>query len=204
MLFAQNAELKSLLEKSAQSKVPSDPNIWLQMRENFEKMILADHDFCEKHEIEYILWQLHYKRIEEFRHHISSASSAASQNGKSSVNADRIKRIKSAFRSFLSEASGFYHDLMYKIKSSYGLPVGYFSESPENAGNAAKNDKKTSDVKKALISCHRCLIYLGDLARYKGMFGDGDSATREYAAASSYYKEAASICPSSGNPHHQV
>lgn len=203
-LFKKNAELKSLLEKSAQSKVPSDPNIWLQMRENFEKMILADHDFCEKHEIEYILWQLHYKRIEEFRHHISSAGSAASQNGKNNVNTDRIKRIKSAFRSFLSEASGFYHDLMFKIKSNYGLPLGYFSESPENASNPAKNDKKTADVKKALISCHRCLIYLGDLARYKGMFGDGDSATREYAAASSYYKEAASIFPSSGNPHHQL
>jgi hypothetical protein len=34
--------------------------------------------------------------------------------------------------------------------------------------------------------------------------GDGDSASREYTAASSYYKEAASIYPSSGNPHHQV
>lgn len=174
------------------------------MRENFEKMILADHDFCEKHEIEYILWQLHYKRIEEFRHHISSAGSAASQNGKNNVNTDRIKRIKSVFRSFLSEASGFYHDLMFKIKSNYDLPLGYFSESPENASNPGKNDKRTADAKKARISCHRCLIYLGDLARYKGMFGDGDSARREYAAASSYYKEAASICPSSGNPHHQV
>ncbi|VAI30791.1 unnamed protein product [Triticum turgidum subsp. durum] len=159
-LLKKNAELKSHLEKSAQSKVPSDPNIWLQMRENFEKMILADHDFCEKHEIEYILWQLHYKRIEEFRHHISSAGSAASQNGKNNANPDRIKRIKSAFRSFLSEASGFYHDLMFKIKSNYDLPLGYFSESPENASNPGKNDKRTADAKKALISCHRCLIYL--------------------------------------------
>lgn len=203
-LLKKNAELKSHLEKSAQSKVPSDPNIWLQMRENFEKMILADHDFCEKHEIEYILWQLHYKRIEEFRHHISSAGSAASQNGKNNANPDRIKRIKSAFRSFLSEASGFYHDLMFKIKSNYDLPLGYFSESPENASNPGKNDKRTADAKKALISCHRCLIYLGDLARYKGMFGDADSVRREYNAASNYYKEAASICPSSGNAHHQL
>ncbi|KAI4967684.1 hypothetical protein ZWY2020_019630 [Hordeum vulgare] len=203
-LLKKNAELKSHLEKSAQSKVPSDPNIWLQMRENFEKMILADHDFCEKHEIEYILWQLHYKRIEEFRNHISSAGSAASQNGKNNANPDRIKRIKSAFRSFLSEASGFYHDLMFKIKSNYGLPLGYFLESPENASSPDKNDKRTADAKKALISCHRCLIYLGDLARYKGLFGEADSAKREYAAASNYYKEAVSICPSSGNPHHQL
>ncbi|KAL6854588.1 hypothetical protein ACP4OV_019150 [Aristida adscensionis] len=198
-LFKKNGELENQLRKSVQSKVPSDPNIWLQMRDNFEKIILADHDFSEKHEIEYLLWQLHYKRIEEFRRNINSAGSAASQSGKNNTNADRIRRIKSAFRSFLSEASGFYHDLMSKIKSNYGLPLGYFSEGPENA-----EDKKTAEVKKGLMSCHRCLIYLGDLARYKSLHGDGDSANREYAAASSYYKEAASICPSSGNPHHQL
>ena len=42
------------------------------------------------------------------------------------------------------------------------------------------------------MSCHRCFIYLGDLARYKGLYGEGDSKNREHAAASS------------GNPHHKV
>ncbi|KAL6600508.1 hypothetical protein ACP70R_045308 [Stipagrostis hirtigluma subsp. patula] len=203
-LFKKNGELENQLRKSVQSKVPSDPNIWIQMRDNFEKIILADHDFSEKHEIEYLLWQLHYKRIEEFRRNINSAGSAASQSGKNNASTDRIRRIKSAFRSFLSEASGFYHDLMLKIKSNYGLPLGYFSEGPENASNPLGDDKRTAELKKGLMSCHRCLIYLGDLSRYKSLHGDGDSANREYAAASSYYKEAASICPSSGNPHHQL
>jgi protein SMG7 len=93
---------------------------------------------------------------------------------------------------------------MLKIKSNCGLPLGYFPEGFENASNSVRDDKKTAQLKKGLISCHRCLIYLGDLARYKSLHGDGDSASREYAAASSYYKEAASIYPSSGNPHHQV
>jgi protein SMG7 len=204
MLTVQNGELENHLRKSVQSKVPSDPNIWLQMRDNFEKIILTDHDFSEQHEIEYLLWQLHYKRIEEFRRNINATGSAASQSGKINVNTERIRRIKSAFRSFLSEASGFYHDLMLKIKSNYGLPLVYFSEGLESLGNPTKDDKKIADVKKGLISCHRCLIYLGDLARYKSLHGDDDSASREYTAASSYYKEAASIYPSSGNPHHQV
>ncbi|XVF69492.1 hypothetical protein PTKIN_Ptkin11bG0086600 [Pterospermum kingtungense] len=67
-----------------------------------------------------------------------------------------------------------------------------------------KDGKKSADIKKGLVSCHRCLIYLGDLARYKGLYGDGDSKSREYAAASSYYLQAASIWPLSGNPHHQL
>jgi protein SMG7 len=199
----QNNELEDQLRKSAQSKVPSDPNIWLQMRDNFEKIILLDHDLSEQKEVEYLLWQLHYKRIEDFRRNISAASSVAS-SGKSNANPDRVKRIKSAFKSFLSEATGFYHDLMLKIKSNWGLPLSYFPEGLDNANNSVRDDKKTVQLKKGLISCHRCLIYLGDLARYKSLHGDGDSASREYAAASSYYKEAASIYPSSGNPHHQV
>ncbi|RCV10921.1 hypothetical protein SETIT_2G146700v2 [Setaria italica] len=200
-LFNKNNELEDQLRKSVQSKLPSDPNTWIQMRDNFEKIILTDNDFSEQNEVEYLLWQLHYKRIEDFRRSISAASSAASQSGKNNANPDRVKRIKSAFKSFLSEATGFYHDLMLKIKSNCGLPLGYFPEGFENASNS---DKKTAQLRKGLISCHRCLIYLGDLARYKSLHGDGDSASREYAAASSYYKEAASIYPSSGNPHHQL
>ncbi|EEE68449.1 nonsense-mediated mRNA decay factor SMG7 isoform X2 [Oryza sativa Japonica Group] len=196
-LLKKNAEHESRLRRSAQSKVPSDPNIWFQMRENYEKIILADHDFSEKREIEYLLWQLHYKRIEEFRAHIVSA-------GKNNANPDRIKRIRSSVRSFLSEATGFYHDLMLKIRSTYGLPLGYFSEGPDSSVVPDKDGKKVVGVKKGLLSCYRCLIYLGDLTRYKGLYGDVDYASREYAAASIYYKEAASLCPSNGNPHHQL
>nr|CAD1831813.1 unnamed protein product [Ananas comosus var. bracteatus] len=206
-LYKKNIELENGLRRSAQSKVPSDPNIWLQMRENYETIILEDHDFSEKHEIEYVLWQLHYRRIEEFRSHINAAASsgsATSQGVKSNARVDRIKRIRSSFKSFLSEATGFYHDLILKIRAKYGLPLGYFPEGPENQILPIKDEKKVAETKKGLTSCHRCLIYLGDLARYKGLYGEGDSISRDYAAASSYYMQAVSLCPSNGNPHHQL
>lgn len=90
-----------------------------------------------------------------------------------------------------------------KIRAKYRLPLGYFEDS-ENRIVMGKDGKKYADMKKGLVSCHRCLIYLGDLARYKGMYGEGDSINREFTAASSYYLQAASLWPSSGNPHHQV
>ncbi|XP_068665615.1 nonsense-mediated mRNA decay factor SMG7-like [Aristolochia californica] len=194
---------------AAKSKVPLDPNAWLQMREKYEAKILEDHEFSEKHEIEYALWQLHYRRIEEFRAHITASASAASSNGSGSkggvARPDRIKKIRSVFKAFLSEATGFYHDLILKIRARYGLPLGYFSESPEDQVTQVKDVKRSAELKKGLLSCHRCLIYLGDLARYKGLYGEGgDSASRDYAAASSYYLQAASLWPSSGNPHHQL
>ncbi|KAM0942723.1 putative telomerase activating protein Est1 [Dioscorea sansibarensis] len=208
-LFQKNAELENGLRMAAQSKIPSDPNTWRQMRDNYEAIILEDHEFSEKHEVEYLLWQLHYRRIEEFRSHINSANSAASggaqpQGGKVLNRSERIMKIRSVFKSFLSEATGFYNDLTLKIKSKYGLHLGFFFEGADNHAMLTKDEKRSSEIKKGLLSCHRCMIYLGDLARYKGLYGDVDSASRDYAASSSYYVQAASLWPASGNPHHQL
>uniref|UniRef100_A0A5B6ZC05 Protein SMG7 n=1 Tax=Davidia involucrata TaxID=16924 RepID=A0A5B6ZC05_DAVIN len=206
-LYDKNVELENRRRRSAQARVPSDPNAWQQMRENYEAIILEDHNFSEQHNIEYALWQLHYRRIEEFRAHFSaalaSASSTTSQGGKGPSRPDRVTKIRLQFRTFLSETTGFYHDLILKIRAKYGLPLGYLSDNLENQIVLEKDGKRSAEMK-GLISCHRCLIYLGDLARYKGLYGEGDSKSRDYAAASSYYLQAASLWPSSGNPHHQL
>ncbi|KAA8517266.1 hypothetical protein F0562_017559 [Nyssa sinensis] len=172
-LYNKNVELENRRRKAAQARIPSDPNAWQQMRENYEAIVLEDHAFSEQHEVEYALWQLHYRRIEELRAYLSAALSSTgpttSQDGKGPTRPgpDRITKIRSQFKAFLSEATGFYHDLMVKIRAKDGLP-------------------------------------LGDLARYKGLYGDDDSKYRDFAAASSYYMQASSLWPSSGNPHHQL
>ncbi|KAL8129378.1 hypothetical protein V2J09_018533 [Rumex salicifolius] len=207
-LFDKTVDLEKKRRKSAQARVPSDPNAWYQIRENYEAIILEDHGFSEKHEIEYALWLLHYKRIEEFRAHFTavqaSSRSNASNGGRGGAQPDRIMKIRVQFKAFLSESTGFYHDLMLKIRSRYGLPLGQFSENADNHLNTGKDEAKSAEMKQGLISCHRCLIYLGDLARYKGQYSEGESRNQDFAAASSYYLQAASLCPSSGNPHHQL
>ncbi|XP_054797755.1 nonsense-mediated mRNA decay factor SMG7 [Prosopis cineraria] len=206
-LYEKNLELENKRRRSAQARVPSDPNAWQQMRENYEAIIIEDHTFAEQHNIEYALWQLHYKRIEELRAYFSAALSSTSPNSthgiKGPARPDRITKIRLQFKTFLSEATGFYHDLIMKIRAKYGLPLGHFEDS-ENRIVMEKDGKKSAEMKKGLISCHRCLIYLGDLARYKGLYGEGDSVNREFAAASSYYLQAASFSPSNGNPQHQL
>ncbi|XP_047329139.1 nonsense-mediated mRNA decay factor SMG7-like [Impatiens glandulifera] len=207
-LYDKNVELENKRRRSAQAKVPSDPNSWQQMRENYEAIILEDHAFSEQKNIEYALWHLHYRRIEEFRAHINAAqasnASTTSQGVKVPPRPDRTAKIRVQFKTFLSEATGFYHDLILKIRSKYGLPLGVFSDESENSSSIEKDRKRSAEMKKGIISCHRCLIYLGDLARYKGLYGESDCKARDYAAASSYYLQALSILPSSGNPHHQL
>uniref|UniRef100_A0A803KMD7 Uncharacterized protein n=1 Tax=Chenopodium quinoa TaxID=63459 RepID=A0A803KMD7_CHEQI len=207
-LYNKNIELEKKRQKSLQAKIPSDPNAWYQIRENYEAIILEDHAFSEQHNIEFSLWQLHYKRIEEFRGHFSAAQasvrSSATNSGRAPQVQDRITKIRVQFKAFLSEATGFYHDLILKIRAKYGLPLGHFTEDSDSDTVMGTDTAKSSDVKKALVSCHRSLIYLGDLARYKGVYGEGESRVREFSAASSYYLQAASLWPSNGNPHHQL
>ncbi|XP_035544527.1 protein SMG7-like isoform X2 [Juglans regia] len=207
-LYKLNVDLENKRRRLARASIPSDPTAWQRMRDNFEGIILEDHTFSEQHDVEFGLWQLHYRRIEELRSHLNdsldSNGSAMIQDGKSSSRPDRISKIRSQFKTFLSEATGFYHDLMLKIRAKYGLPLNCFPGDPENQFVVSKDGNKSAEMKKCWISCHRCLIYLGDLSRYKGLYGDADSKSRDYAAASSYYMQASSIWPSSGNPHHQL
>ncbi|XP_074292441.1 nonsense-mediated mRNA decay factor SMG7-like [Silene latifolia] len=207
-LFKKNAELEKKRQKSLQAKIPSDPNTWNQIRENYEAIILEDHAFSEQRGIELSVWQLHYKRIEEFRALFNSAQasarSSAANNLRGSRQLDIVTKLRVQFKAFLSEAAGFYHDLILKIRAKYGLPLGHFSDNSDGMVILGNDSAQSSDVKKAVISCHRCLIYLGDLARYKGMYGEGESRAREFSAASSYYLQATALWPSNGNPHHQL
>nr|XP_043609644.1 protein SMG7-like [Erigeron canadensis] len=196
--YTKIPELDSKCRKAAQAKIPSDSNAWQQMRDNYESFLLDDHELSEQHEIECALWNLHYKRIEEFRGHYNTAQASAKGPLRSGPNG--ITKIRSQFNTFLSDATRFYHDLMVKIRGKYGLSLDYMLDDSQN--NIDGN--KSIDVKKGLMSCHQCFIYLGDLARYKGLYGEGDSKSREFAAASNYYKQAATLWPSSGNPHNQL
>lgn len=207
----QNVELENKLKKAAQDRTP-DHNAWQHMRENYEAIILENHAFSKRHEIEHKLWQLHHRRIEELRACLNAALSAPgpakSENGKGLVRGgqgpDQVKKIRMEFKMFLSEATGFYHDLMLKIRAKYGLPLGYFSDDPENKIMSSKDGSNSADMKNCRISCHQCLIYLGDLARYKSLYGEGDSKALDFSAASSYYMQASSLWPASGSPHHQL
>lgn len=48
---------------------------------------------------------------------------------------------------------------------------------------------------------HSCLLYLGDLARYKVLYSDEGN---DFAESVRYYERAALLLPSSGNAQNQV
>ncbi|KAJ7535662.1 hypothetical protein O6H91_12G042000 [Diphasiastrum complanatum] len=54
------------------------------------------------------------------------------------------------------------------------------------------------------VSCCRCLLYLGDLARYEQLYSVLGGQARDWSTAAKYYRQAAAMWPSGGNPHNQL
>ncbi|XWS12632.1 hypothetical protein CRYUN_Cryun37aG0106700 [Craigia yunnanensis] len=160
---------------------------------SYESFILNDHELIELQDVEYSLWKLHYKHIDEFR----KRTKRSSANSESTTSDD--KHIE-GFNSFLLKATEFYKRLIVRIRSHYGLP-----EEPsllKRRGTAASIEP--TKLQKCHFLCHRFLVCLGDLARYTEQFEKSSVQKHNWSVAATYYLEAAIIWPDSGNPQNQL
>jgi hypothetical protein len=160
-------------------------DLYRKARILYEKIILNDYKVVELQEVEYCLWKLHYKCIDEFRKKVKSASSNASnlQNG--------IDIHTEGFRYFLFEATEFYKELITNTRILY----------EKDDVNDSVKPLKIHDFQ---YIHHRFLVCLGDLARYRELSKKNDLENRNWSAAANYYFEATKVCPDSGNPQNQL
>ncbi|CAJ0897804.1 19179_t:CDS:10 [Entrophospora sp. SA101] len=138
-LHKSSVELETQLRSLSKHKSP------------FDKQIAT----LRSKEVEANLWKyVYYKAIEDFR---------------KKLRANKLppRRLTTAFRSFLYEATGFYYFFiqrlaihfelrqLYPLIKKYGLTIDYSEVSPQLYSDDIK--------KRAIISCHKSLIFLGDL-----------------------------------------
>ncbi|PSS24630.1 Protein SMG7L like [Actinidia chinensis var. chinensis] len=159
----------------------------------YEKIILNDHSVeLELYDVEYSLWKLHYKHIDEFRKRIRQTSVNTNQSS--------IDCHTERFKSFLSEASEFYQDLITKLRRRHGLPDDPFACDKGDSSCTVEPMK----LHKCQYSCHRFLVCLGDLARYRELCKKLDLERHNWSAAATYYFKATLVWPDSGNPQNQL
>ncbi|KAI3994893.1 hypothetical protein MKX01_037444 [Papaver californicum] len=181
---AVNAERQ--LWQLIHSKGPINTDVqelYHKARSSYEEIIVNDHGLAELQDIEYSLWKLHYKHIDEYRNRIREASVQ-----RKSANLES-ETLLEGLKSFVSEATDFYQDLIAKIRRSYGLP---------------KDSIESADIGRCQFSCHRSLVFLGDLARYRELYGNPDAQGRKWSTAARHYLNASLIWPDSGNPQNQL
>lgn len=188
---------KSILHSDVQ-------DLYRKVRSSYEKIILNDHELVELQDVEYSLWKLHYKHIDEFRKTIKK-SSADGESSKLVLkqNAGNVQRSDDkhivGFKSFLSEATEFYQNLIVKIRKCYS--------HSEDSLLYKKDGTSTSfepKMQKCQFLCHRFLVCLGDLARYREQYEKLDVQKPNWSVAASHYLEATMIWPDSGNPQNQL
>lgn len=175
---------KGLLNRDVQ-------DLYRKARAGYENIILNDHEVVELQEVEYSLWKLHYKHIDEYRKRIRPTSA----NGTNMQNNIDIHR--EGFKSFLSEAIEFYKNLIIKIRKCCALPKETFYKK-----GGGSNSVEIAKLHKFRYAHHRFLVCLGDLARYRELCKKPDN--RKWSVVATYYLEASMVCPESGNPQNQV
>jgi protein SMG5 len=116
--------------------------------------------------------------------------------------------LESAFRTHLASALGYYHHLLCRLQADYDLNLEmvidfYYvpeSKTHRKPHHASKAEPVPDEKRWAVECCYRCLVYLGDLARYQHDY-DGVASR---VLSQRYYYQAFALCPENGMPHNQL
>ncbi|KAK0673886.1 hypothetical protein QBC41DRAFT_103979 [Cercophora samala] len=150
----------------------------------------------EKH-VEDTLWQVHTLITKAYRKVLGRL------NGND--NAVLRRRVERLYAAYLKTAQSFYKGWLQRVCARYSIKdlqriarvIGIEMSVPEAHKVDAAAQKLDEIVRD---SCHKTLIYLGDLARYRTLLRNKD---RNWDNALSYYFLANDLAPESGYGHHQ-
>lgn len=171
-------ELANALRKTKDISDKSITNLRNTIQKNYEQIMFTDIAFSSSKDVDQLLWKaVFYRPIEEFRKLIKKYHAAASKNIPQAK--EKLHSIMMKFKLFLEDAIQYYVDLYNRLDS-------YFGFSNEHAKN----------------SLHKCLIILGDLERYKQLYGE--KKQKDWSISTEYYLRAIKLVPSNGNPHNQL
>ncbi|XP_064609503.1 nonsense-mediated mRNA decay factor SMG5-like [Liolophura sinensis] len=116
--------------------------------------------------------------------------------------------VENAFRTHLAAASGYYYHLLFRLQQEFALHfdgiLDFYLLPPSKPGSRFQTHRRKEGDKAikewATKACHRCLVYLGDIARYQQTYDEGLSCV----TAERYYYQALALFPDLGMPHNQL
>lgn len=228
-------ELKSGVKPSDPSVVQARA----KLRDLFRELLLEHYELAVRKGVERSLWLIvFHRRIEEHRKKLrraSEAEQAAMQRPESVPESVRVsanasgQRARAGLLQVLEEAECFYEMMLGELQRRNGvdcrlgpLSPGSMAE-PDAASEPAMRfieaaahleeapSARTTKTLAVRASCASCLIFLGDLARYRQLHAEapaaaptGTGAGGRWAAALALYGVAQLIAPQSGNAHNQM
>lgn len=200
-----------------------------QLRSLYRNVLLncSSYLMAENKDIDGSMWKTcFYKRIEEYRtkirkynSHVSTAIEKQKAQLPFPYTVDQLQAhvasLVTSLTTFLSDSMVFYQSFIAEIEGTLVDVMKGPNTEPDSAapvikprasGDASIREESSSrslllvSFKRRCI--HRCLLYLGDLSRYKELYSS--SMTRSYGEAEKYYERAAMLNPTAGNAQNQL
>ncbi|XP_061839079.1 nonsense-mediated mRNA decay factor SMG5 isoform X1 [Nerophis lumbriciformis] len=112
--------------------------------------------------------------------------------------------LECAYRTHLIAGVGFYQHLLLYIQSHYQLElqncIDWTHVTDPLIGRKKAVSASPKEMEWAQMACHRCLVYLGDLARYQNELAGVEAEH----LAERFYHQALSVMPHVGMPFNQL
>ncbi|XP_061653353.1 nonsense-mediated mRNA decay factor SMG7 isoform X4 [Phyllopteryx taeniolatus] len=157
------------------------------LQDLYQKMLVTDLEYALDKKVEQDLWN------HAFKNQITTLQSQA----KNRANPNRSE-VQANLSLFLEAASGFYTQLLQELCSVFNVDLpcrvkssrlGIISNRQNSGGGIV-----TPQPSSCSYICQHCLVHLGDIARYRN----------QTSQAESYYRHAAQLVPSNGQPYNQL
>ncbi|XP_015668607.1 protein SMG7 isoform X2 [Protobothrops mucrosquamatus] len=150
-------------------------------------MLVTDLEYALDKKVEQDLWN------HAFKNQITTLQGQA----KNRSNPNRSE-VQANLSLFLEAASGFYTQLLQELCTVFNVDLPCRVKSSQ-LGIISNKQTHTSAIVKPQSSscsyiCQHCLVHLGDIARYRN----------QTSQAESYYRHAAQLVPSNGQPYNQL
>ncbi|KAG0637700.1 hypothetical protein HOY80DRAFT_1010509 [Tuber brumale] len=141
----------------------------------------------------------HHKTIERYRGILSQFQEIHGR--KRPV---ELRKLQNSFINFIKQATRFYRSLIQRLISHFGLAelewvIRKFNLSLDFPATGPPSYE--AEIKRLVISsCHRTLVFLGDLSRYR----EASQNPKNWGPATGYYTLAKKLVPTLGSPHNQL
>ena len=166
---------------------------------SFQRLLQTDLVFCAEKDVEFIIWKIcFYNLVETLKTMVKhSEQSLAGVGGSGKTMGPSPPEIKSMvediIRNLLDEGLKFYSDMLDTLDKTYQIGLDKYYDVLEPRAPDTR-------MRCVLVSAQKCLLCLGDLARYK----EQTQETSNYGKARQYYQKASHIDTRNGRPYNQL
>ncbi|XP_056387849.1 nonsense-mediated mRNA decay factor SMG7 isoform X7 [Hyla sarda] len=187
---AQYLRQAEVLKADMTESKPGTAEVWTSrqaLQDLYQKMLVTDLEYALDKKVEQDLWN------HAFKNQITTLQGQA----KNRANPNRSE-VQANLSLFLEAASGFYTQLLQELCTVFNVDLpcrvkssqlGIISNKQMHCGTVVKPQSSSCSY-----ICQHCLVHLGDIARYRN----------QTSQAESYYRHAAQLVPSNGQPYNQL